>query len=108
MRKLLTACCSLAAAVVAAYYFLSAPGSFTAAGAACILTAVLFFLRKRDRLFLSLFLIALGAAVGFTAYGIHWNGTIRHAEAWDGEEQMIPVRVMENEPNLNMRFREDR
>ncbi|MBP5240077.1 MAG: hypothetical protein J6Z15_05800 [Oscillospiraceae bacterium] len=56
---------------------------------------MLSFLRSRDDLFRRAFLVAVGAAVGFAAYGLHWYGTLRYAESWDGTEQTMQVRVME-------------
>ncbi len=41
------------------------------------------------------FLLALGAALGFGVYAMHWNRTLRYAEEWDGAEQTLSVRVME-------------
>ena len=55
--------------------------------------AVLF--SKPGDLYRRAFLIAVGASVGFAAYSLHWYGTLRYAEAWDGTEQTLQVRVME-------------
>ena len=56
---------------------------------------MLSFFRSRGDLCRRAFLIAVGAAVGFAAYSLHWYGTLRYAEAWDGTEQTLQVRVME-------------
>ena len=95
MRKLLTASCALAGAVFTAYYLLSFQGSITAAAVFCAAAVFLFCLRQHGRLIKRCFLIALGAAVGFAVYALHWHNTLRYAEAWDGIEQTLQVRVME-------------
>ncbi len=119
MRRLLTACCGFAAAVFAAYYLLPVRGSLTAAACFCaaavLLLAVWQFGVRRQRgagqtdsgrggaeggakgnaLLHRAFLLFLGAAAGFGVYALHWHGTLRYAEVWDGTEQMLQVRVME-------------
>ena len=95
MRKLLTSSCALAGAVFASYYLLPQKGCFTAAAVFCAAAVLLSFLRGRGDPFRRAFLVAVGAAIGFTAYGLHWYSTLRYAEAWDGAEQTLQVRVME-------------
>ncbi|MBO7372889.1 MAG: DUF4131 domain-containing protein, partial [Oscillospiraceae bacterium] len=95
MRKLCTSSCALAGAVFASYYLLPLKGCISAAAVFCAAAVLLSFLRSRGDLFRRAFLVAVGAAVGFAAYGLHWYGTLRYAERWDGTEQTMQVRVME-------------
>ena len=95
MRKLCTSSCALAGAVFASYYLLPLKGCISAAAVFCAAAVLLSFFRSRGDLCRRAFLIAVGASVGFAAYSLHWYGTLRHAEAWDGTEQTLQVRVME-------------
>ncbi|MBQ9663392.1 MAG: DNA internalization-related competence protein ComEC/Rec2 [Oscillospiraceae bacterium] len=95
MRKLAIACVSVAAAVFLSFYFLPlrlVTGFAIGCGVGA-LTLLLF--RRRGDLAERCFLCVLGAAVGFAAYALHWNATLRYAELWDDTEQTMTVRVME-------------
>ena len=95
MRKLMIAAVSLSLAVFLAYYLLPLdlllPGAAAGAAAFVLLLPV----RKKRAPLYRISLCALGAALGFSAYLLHWNGTLRYAERWDGSEQTLQVRVME-------------
>ena len=95
MRKLAIACVSVAAAVFLSFYLfplkLILPLALLCAAAAVILLPF----RQRGDAAERAFLCALGAAVGFGAYSLHWNTTMRYAEQWDGTEQTMTACVME-------------
>lgn len=123
MRKLATVCASVSAAVCFAFYLLPHRSILPLAavcGAAAVLLRILLYLvgriprneasnkpettnsspiiRRRSDWIQRAFLCLLGAAIGFAAYALHWNATLRYALLWDGTEQTIIVRLME-EPN---------
>ncbi len=95
MRKLAWISISCAAAIFLAYYML--PLSLLPPAALCfaVLSVPCFFLRKRRDAFLRGFLCLLGAAVGLTAFVLHWNRTMGYAAEMDGEELTLTARVME-------------
>ena len=95
MRKLATASVSLALAVFLSYYLLPRESILPAAVFCLAAAAVFAFFRGRSPALRRIFLCLLGAALGFSVYILHWNLTLRHAEAWDGTEQTITVQVLE-------------
>ena len=101
MRKLAIACVSVAAAVFLSFYLfplkLILPLALLCAAAAVILLPF----RQRGDAAERAFLCALGAAVGFGAYSLHWNTTMRYAEQWDGTEQTMTACVMERSSSRN-------
>ncbi len=95
MRKLAMICVSIACAVFLSYYYLPLP-FLLPAGVVCAAAALpLFLMRRRNRLITGGALVLLGAALGFLAYPLHWNATMRFAQELDGTEQTMTVRLME-------------
>ena len=95
MRKLAIACASVAAAVFLSFYILPIRMLWPLAGACAAGALVLYFFRGHGDRLTRFFLCLLGAALGFTAYALHWNATLRYAVLWDGTEQTLSARVME-------------
>ena len=95
MRKLAAASASLALAVFLSYYLLPRESILPAAAVCLAAAAVSALFRRRSRTVKRIFLCLLGASVGFAAYALHWNGTLRYSEAWDGTEHTQNVQVME-------------
>ena len=95
MRKLAIACGSVAAAICLSFYVLPEQAPLLLAAVFGAAALILFQFRKRDDRLLRAFLCALGAAVGFTVYTLHWNATLRYAMQWDETEQTMAVCLME-------------
>ena len=101
MRKLAAASASLALAVFLSYYLLPRESILPAAAVCLTAAAVSALLRRQSRTVRRIFLCLLGASIGFAAYALHWNRTLRYAEAWDGTEQILNVQVMESPVRLD-------
>ena len=95
MRKLAWISLACSAAVFLSYYIL--PLAVLPAAALCCaaLSVLCFFRRKRSDTLFRAFLCFLGAALGLTAFVLHWNRTTGYAVGLDGEELTVPARVME-------------
>ena len=95
MRKLAIACGSVTAAIFLSFYILPLSVMWPLSAACATGALALFFFRSRGDGWMRVFLCLLGAVLGFAAYALNWNATLRHAVLWDGTEQSMSVCVME-------------
>ncbi len=89
MRKLARVCVALSFSVCLSYYLLPVGILPWLASGALLLGLLL--LRRSQKIFLLL----LGAGIGFGVFWLHWNLTILPAAQWDDSEQTISVQVLE-------------
>jgi len=101
MRKLAAASVSLALAIFLSYYLLPRECILPAAAVCLAAGAVSAFFCRRSLTARRICICLLGAAVGFSAFVLHWSRTLRYAEAWDGTEQILQVQVMETPVQLD-------
>ena len=94
MRKLMMVTLSLSLAVFVSHYLLTPRWMMFGAAGFAVLFGLLFVFRGVDDLLYRAALCALGAAVGFGVFYLHWNRTIRYAEEMDGEESILFLRVV--------------